>query len=223
MIRTPTRKTLTIEALLIFGALPLAISLMKPHGWMYLLLWVAAVVSWRALKREGYHLQTEWNAAALTRANLTRIVRRFALCALSMLFFTWWMIPGHLFSLPRDRPGVWVMVMILYPLLSVVPQEIIFRSYFLKRFAPLFPSPFQGESQGKGPLRIASAIAFGWVHIILQNWVAVAFSAVGGYFFADTYTKTKSLACACLEHALYGCYLFTIGMGYYFYHGQAVR
>ena len=45
----------------------------------------------------------------------------------------------------------------------------------------------------------------------------------GGLFFADTYAKTRSLAAVYFEHALYGCYLFTIGLGFYFYHGNAVR
>jgi hypothetical protein len=49
--------------------------------------------------------------------------------------------------------------------------------------------------------------------------VAVVFSMIGGYFFATTYTRHKSLAAAFIEHSLYGCYLFTIGLGYYFYHG----
>jgi len=129
------------------------------------------------------------------------------------------------------------MVMLLYPPLSALPQEIIFRSYFFCRFRSLFitddphPSPLpdreraaKGKAQaGEGVLIVASALAFGWVHIVLQNWVAVAFSFAGGLLFGDTYQRTHSLAATCLEHALYGCTLFTFGLGFYFYHGMAVR
>jgi membrane protease YdiL (CAAX protease family) len=130
-----------------------------------------------------------------------------------LLAFTAFMIPDHLFSL-LQKPDRWVMVIFLYPVLSALPQEIIFRSFIFRRFAPLF-TPTQ--------LSIASALAFGWAHIILMNWVAVVFSFLGGLLFTDTYRKTRSLAAVCFEHALYGCYIFTIGLGFYFYHGNAVK
>jgi len=202
-----------LEYLLVFGAVPLLISVLKPHGWIYPLLWIMGALSWRALKHYGVAWASEWNAAALNRAAVTAILWRFIPCAIALLLFTWVAIPDHLFGLPRQRPLVWVMVMLFYPLLSVVPQEIIFRSYIFRRYAPLSPAL----------LKIASACAFGCVHIVLQNWVAVTFSALGGWLFADTYAKTRSLAAVCFEHALYGCYIFTIGLGFYFYHGQAVR
>ncbi|NBX02998.1 MAG: CPBP family intramembrane metalloprotease [Alphaproteobacteria bacterium] len=213
-MKLPSRRLLITELVINFGAVPLAIALWKPHSWIYIVLWIFAALCWRILHRHGTFFRMEWNFPALTHAVIARMLLRFIPCALAMVVFTAWMIPDHLFSLPRERPRVWVMVMILYPLLSVVPQEIIFRSYFLKRFQPLF-SP--------AVLPVASAMLFGWVHIVLLNWVAVVFSTIGGYFFADTYSKTKSLACASFEHALYGCTLFTIGLGYYFYHGQAVQ
>jgi hypothetical protein len=48
------------------------------------------------------------------------------------------------------------------------------------------------------------------------------FCAIGGVFFARTYTARPSLALVVAEHALYGCFLFTLGLGHYFYHG-AIR
>jgi len=37
--------------------------------------------------------------------------------------------------------------------------------------------------------------------------------------FAARYAETGSLATSSFEHALYGCWLFTVGLGQYFYHG----
>lgn len=217
MQNSSTRRGVLTETLLSFITLPLALAFLKPHGWVYFVLWVAVLLSWRILKKTHLHydLNKDWNAGALNAATLKSMFLRFLPFAALMLAFAWVFIPDRLFSLPRERPLTWVMVMILYPLLSVVPQEFLFRSYFFKRFSLLIPNPLH--------MKLASALAFGWVHIVLHNWVAVVFSAIGGYLFADTYHKTKSLAAACLEHALYGCYIFTIGMGFYFYHGIAVR
>lgn len=212
----PKNRLLWLECLLLFGALPLGISLMKPHGWIYLMLWVAAALAWHGLSRfHGYRFRHEWNISALNRKNILFMLARLMPCAALLFLFAWFMIPDRLLSLPLQRPDRWLLVMLLYPPLSALPQEIIFRSYFFCRFAGCFKTD--------RAMLIASALAFGWVHIVLQNWVAVVFSFIGGLIFGDTYRRTHSLAAVCLEHALYGCTLFTFGLGFYFYHGMAVR
>jgi membrane protease YdiL (CAAX protease family) len=65
----------------------------------------------------------------------------------------------------------------------------------------------------------ASAAAFAFLHIIFRNWIAVALTFAGGLLFAARYAETDSLFTSSFEHTLYGCWLFTIGLGQYFYHG----
>jgi membrane protease YdiL (CAAX protease family) len=115
-------------------------------------------------------------------------------------------------ALPRMNINLWLLVIILYPLLSVYPQEIIFRSYFFHRYSSLF---------GQNLLIIAmSGLVFGIAHLFFQNWIAPVLSALGGILFARTYSKTNSLLLAVLEHAIWGDLIFTIGLGYYFYSGN---
>jgi membrane protease YdiL (CAAX protease family) len=66
---------------------------------------------------------------------------------------------------------------------------------------------------------LASAVVFAFLHIVFRNWLAVALTFVGGLLFAASYAETGSLATSSFEHALYGCWLFTVGLGQYFYHG----
>lgn len=66
---------------------------------------------------------------------------------------------------------------------------------------------------------VASAAAFAFMHIIFRNWVAVGLTFAGGLLFAARYAETSSLAASSFEHSLYGCWLFTVGLGQYFYHG----
>lgn len=66
----------------------------------------------------------------------------------------------------------------------------------------------------------ASALAFGWMHLVYGNLVAIGLTLAGGWYFADTYAKTGSLRLATLEHALYGNLLFTIGLGGFFSHSE---
>jgi membrane protease YdiL (CAAX protease family) len=122
----------------------------------------------------------------------------------------WLAAPKMLFSLIKTAPALWLLVMIFYPVLSVYPQELLYRAYFFHRFKPLF-----GEGIG---MIAASAMLFGFVHIIFGNWISIALTAAGGVLFALTYMKSGSLLLACLEHALFGDFIFTIGIGRYFYH-----
>lgn len=117
-----------------------------------------------------------------------------------------------LFSLVKRSPLLWAAVMVLYPLLSVYPQELLYRAFFFHRYQPLFGS-------GWGTL-LASALAFGFVHIIFGNWLAVALCVMGGLLFSLTYHASGSLLLACLDHALFGNFIFTIGLGRFFYHGS---
>ncbi|HET9158076.1 MAG TPA: CPBP family intramembrane glutamic endopeptidase [Myxococcaceae bacterium] len=119
--------------------------------------------------------------------------------------------PRHLFDLPRNSPWRWLLVMLLYPVLSVVPQELVFRTFFFHRYGRLFRSPWVTT--------MASAIAFSWAHIVLMNELAVLLTLVGGWLFARTYVRTRSLLATAVEHAAYGCLLFTVGLGRWFVTG----
>jgi hypothetical protein len=44
---------------------------------------------------------------------------------------------------------------------------------------------------------------------------------VGGLLFSWSYQQSGSLALTCIEHALFGNFLFTAGLGEFFYHGAA--
>jgi membrane protease YdiL (CAAX protease family) len=122
--------------------------------------------------------------------------------------------PQLLFSFLKRAPGFWALVMLLYPLVSVYPQELIYRVFFFHRYAPLF---------GSGLLMIAaSALAFGFVHIIFGNWLAVVLCIIGGFLFSLTYQHSGSLLFTCLDHAIFGNFIFTIGLGQFFYHGSRV-
>lgn len=212
------RPLLIGELLLLCVAMPLSFVYWLPTRLMFLVLWGIAVYAFLLLRRyHGLSLRKAWNAAAITKANLRPMFLRFAMAALFLGACTAVFEPERLFGLPRERPQLWIMVMVFYPLLSVFPQEMIFRVFFHARYASIFYT--------QRLMLAASAIAFGFAHVLLQNWVAVLLCTAGGLIFGATYERTKSLALVWIEHALYGCFIFTIGLGYYFYHGsvQAVQ
>lgn len=128
--------------------------------------------------------------------------------------FGWaaWSREVDLFSFPRQRPGLWLLVLMLYPLVSALAQELIFRVFIFHRYRLLFPTP--------GRMIAASAVAFSLAHFILGNWQAPALTLFGGLLFAWTYARARSLPLVALEHGLWGDWLFTLGLGRYFYGGH---
>ncbi len=155
-----------------------------------------------------------WNFAGV-RPALPGMLARFALAALALTLLLAWTRPDLMLRLPRERPGIWLMVMLGYPVVSVYAQEIAFRTFFFHRYATLIARPI--------PLIAINALAFGWAHVIMLNFYAVVFSIVGGALFARTYLSSRSTAAVCLEHALYGCFIFTIGWGWFFFGGAVGR
>jgi membrane protease YdiL (CAAX protease family) len=146
---------------------------------------------------------------AVERIQLRNVLLRFAVSLILLVAFVWVVYPANLLDIPRQRPLLWVIIMLTYPLLSVYPQEVIYRAFFFTRYASLFPSVRF--------LALASTITFGLLHIVFHNFLAVGLTLIGGWFFSDTYAGTKSLRLVCLEHTLYGMTIFTVGLGKYFY------
>ena len=137
------------------------------------------------------------------------ILIRLPVVTLAILGLVLWLRPDQLFSFPAERPFIWVAVMLLYPLLSALPQEFIYRTYFFHRYESFMSLKYS--------VIISSAIAFGYLHIIYDNWWAVGLSFAAGILFGMTYNRTRSLFWVTLEHALYGSLVFTLGLGEFFY------
>ncbi|HEY3971541.1 MAG TPA: CPBP family intramembrane glutamic endopeptidase [Candidatus Sulfotelmatobacter sp.] len=174
-------------------------------------LWVlAAYCLYRLWGDKGFDRRMLWNPGVLP-ASAAQIFAIFAGAALLVGAAVYFLAPGLLFNFVRRAPVFWALVMVLYPVLSVYPQGIVYRAFFFERYRGLFADP--------AILIMLSAIAFSFVHIIFRNPIAVGLTFVGGLLFAWRYAQTGSLFTSSFEHALYGCWMFTIGLGEYFYKG----
>ncbi len=167
-----------------------------------------------------------WTDPSFKRFRLTnvgqfkRIRRRMlillslGMCATSFAYIQLLPISPHqgesatgAFALPLETPVSWLWLLLLYPLASVIPQELIFRTYFFHRYKKIMPSK---------QLRVfVSALVFAFAHIIYDNLYAVGFSFVGGLLFASSYALTRSTFVIVVEHSLWGIWLFTLGFGRY--------
>lgn len=211
------RPLLALEYLLFYFAGPLAyFFLVSEPGLLFPALWAFCFYTLAILLLDpSFDRRTLWKFRAM-RDDLLRLLATFAILGTLLtiavaIYDSRVGGPSILFSMPRERPTLWLIIMIFYPLVSVYPQEVIWRTFVFHRYARLFPARL--------PMIAASAIAFGHAHIVFHNWLAVALCIVGGFLFARTFDRSRSTLAAWIDHALYGCLVFTIGIGRFFYSG----
>jgi len=151
-----------------------------------------------------------WNRARFKR-RLGRAVSIFIPGAATVVVALGIFRPDLLLTFPQVYPKVWIVIMVTYPFVSVYPQEVIFRAFLFHRYDAIFPKNWSKI--------VASGAAFGLAHIVFANWVAPLMTAASGVWFARTYSRTGSTLQVSIEHGLWGCFAFTIGLGWYVYSG----
>ena len=112
---------------------------------------------------------------------------------------------SDLFVAPREKLLLWIGILFFYSFFSVYPQELIYRTFYFKRYEALF--------KNKKLLLFINAIVFSLAHLFFKNTLVIVLTFLGGLLFAFTFNKTRSTVLVSIEHAIYGCWLFTVGMG----------
>lgn len=211
------RKTLllALEFCLLCIALPTTIIVFVLAKHMFMFLWGAAIycglVLWLARSEIAKDTKKLWRWDQVTWENMKPLLIRWVFACIGMTLFIYFYDPDRMLRLLIERPQFVPFLLLLYPVLSALPQEFIFCSFFFERYKRFF--------QTDRSMIIASAVVFAYAHVLFINWVAPFLSLIAGLIFASTYAKTRSLALVTIEHGLYGNFLFVIGLGWYFYGG----
>lgn len=167
------------------------------------------------LRDPGFHRGSLWNSAPLGHYAPPILELFAAAAAIGIALVLRYGSPGLFLNFPRSKPRLWGMVMMLYPILSVYPQGIVYRAFVFDRYRDLF-----GPSWA---IVLASAFAFTYVHIVFHNKLALMLTGLGGILFGIRFLQTGSLFVTSFEHSLYGCFLFTVGVGHSFHHAHALK
>ncbi|MEI6970984.1 MAG: CPBP family intramembrane glutamic endopeptidase [bacterium] len=207
MLGGPRRAYLVLEFITLFIGLPVmvAIGLSEAHLLIVpVLLFAAALCLALLLRDPSFDRSHVWNVSGL-KNDLPRLAVMLA-CTTLLLVATVMLTAAESFmDLPLNHPVIWLLILLFYPVISVPPQELIYRVFLFHRYRELLTSP---------AMRIAaSALVFCLAHLVFANILALILTLGGGLLFAYTYHRTQSLAAVSLEHALYGCLAFTVGIG----------
>ena len=158
----------------------------------------------------GFHWREIIDFRGLGR-HLPLILISMIACAIVTFGLTLALVPERLLSFPRYAPDRFMLVIALYPFLSVLGQEIAYRLLFFRRYRVLFPNDATAI--------FASAFVFALAHAFFVNWVAIMLSFAGGLVFAWAYARTSSFPLIWILHSVAGQILFASGLGVFFYHG----
>ena len=207
------RATLWVEFIGLFGIVPVAVALLLPPQAMLPVLFVFTALgawllqrtpgfAWSDLRR-GWHQVRPWPVLALAAVTLT--------VSLGVLHIT---APGAAFGLLRHRPLMLAAILFIYPLLSALPQEVIFRPLFFRRYGRILPG---------GAALCMNAAVFSLAHLMYWSVIVAAMTFFGGLAFGWAYVRRDSFPLAVVLHSVAGCVLFTAGLGIYFYSGNVQR
>lgn len=204
---------LIAEFLILFWVLPICAYIFR-HSLRHLVIPALVVLGSFCLitlvNDRTFNRSKLWNSGNIRR-HLRDMLFIFVPLSLITTVVFWIIQPEIFLSLPMNKTKMWLALMVIYPILSVYPQEIIFRAFFFHRYSSIFKSTMA--------MILASSLCFGIAHLFFGNWVAPVCTFFASFLFSYTYAKTSSTLLVSLEHALWGNFAFTVGIGWYFYSG----
>lgn len=207
-----SRRWLWIEFVALYVGAPLLIALFLPPQMLFRALLLVTLVGLVLLWRTGGF---DWRSLLRGKRMPWREIAGIAIGTLILGTLILGLTrPEATFVLLRSRPEFMLLIWLLYPLLSALPQELVFRPLFFHRYGALLPP-------GKAAIGL-NAVLFSFAHLMYWSWIVTALTFVGGWFFARAYLR-HGFPAAWILHAVAGNVLFAVGMGYYFYSGNVVR
>jgi membrane protease YdiL (CAAX protease family) len=198
-----------LEFTLIFILLPILGFSLRHHlaNWLFPALIILMSVCGMLLLSDPHFKRFRLTSLGQFSAVKKRLFSFFFLGALFSGMFYGIIHQENWFSLPRNSFNDWLLLLLLYPVLSVIPQELIFRTYFFHRYKHIMPN--------KSVRIIVSATVFALAHIVYANLIAVGLAFLGGLLFSYTYAQSRSTFVCVIEHSLWGIWMFTLGVGSY--------
>ena len=192
------------EFFLLFVALPVSLVLeYSPYVKAGLVLTGFIYIIWILLKveKQEFKINKLLNWKLFWQRTLVLLII-ISILTTAYVYFT---DASNLFIVVRTKPFMWIIIVLVYSLLSVYPQELIYRTFFFLRYESLFKDPKM--------FTFINAIVFCLAHLLFKGTLVLILTFLGGILFAWTFQRTRSTLLVSIEHAIYGSWLFTVGMG----------
>ncbi len=200
---------LAVEFSVLFFGIPLVLFLIKRISLPSVFLVPVLVGVFFLLRRKTDFTWKELVYFRIGRRQLIRDGIILLCCAACLVILVLVMVPAQFLNLPRNNPWIWLALGAFYPVFSAYPQEILYRTFIFRRYVRLFPvNRF---------IIMASGVSFSFVHILYYHPISMILTLIGGIYLASSYARTRSVLYTALLHAALGMFVFTVGLGEYFW------
>ncbi|WP_412565384.1 CPBP family intramembrane glutamic endopeptidase [Thalassobius sp. MITS945101] len=212
--RPATLSRLKAEFVLFYLIAPLLIALVLPPTMMFVALFTLTAVGLALLNgTEGF----EWRELLggvdqLYFVELLAFAGGMLILCLAVVYTA---APDAAFLLLKTEPGLMLAIAVFYPVASALPQEVVFRPLYFRRYGTFLPG-------GRAGLLLNAAL-FSLAHLMYWSWVVALMTFAGGVIFAWAYEVRRSFVLAVVLHSLAGIVIFAVGLGIYFYSGNVQR
>mgnify|MGYP001628287029 FL=1 len=163
----PERRRLWVEFLAFFVTAPVLIAVLLPASAMFpalfaftalglLLLHITPGFSWAELR---------WNWRGWDWRELLAFAVFMTLLSVTLIYA---MRPSSAFQLVREQPQLLAFIWIGYPLVSALPQELLFRPLFFRRYRPILPPGLAGRGLNAAVFSLAHLMYWSWVVALLK-------------------------------------------------------
>lgn len=214
-VTTRDRPRLYLEFALFYVAAPLVMAVLLPPNWLFpvlggvtiiglVLLAVTPGFKWRELLHGAGRMS--WRLIGGTV--IGTLIIGYVIVSLTYPEARWF--------LPRHNPALMAMIALLYPFLSALPQEIVFRPLFFRRYEAILPKRPEAAI-------LLNAAVFSFAHLMYWSWIVAAMTFAGGLVFATSYRLRGNFPEAVVAHSLAGIAIFALGLGVFFYSGNVTR
>ncbi|MEM7438277.1 MAG: CPBP family intramembrane glutamic endopeptidase [Pseudomonadota bacterium] len=205
----PSKILLAVECFVLFVGVPVVLAVFLEPSAMYPVLTVAGVAGLALLHfTPGF----SWR-------ELLGPIRVFPVIAFGVLTFAaasvlcWLILPDRFWFLIQTQPQILLIIALFYPPLLVLPQEIVYRPLFYRRYGPLFP--------GQSAIWV-NAVLFSLGHLMYWHWAVLLLTFVGSFVFSWAYLQDRGFMQTMALHSIAGFAVFASGLGWLFFTGGNV-
>lgn len=197
---------LHIEHFLLFVLFPLSLAVnYSLYIKLTLGLLAFSYVIWLTVKHQYFKAKKTTISVNEKRIFLKQLAIKFLIIIISTTIITLVFYQDNLFNAIKQNPLKYIIFLGVYIIFSVVPQEFVYRKFYFLRYQSIF--------QNKWKLILINSFVFSLCHLFFENLLVMIITLIGGVVFSLSYYKLQSFKLICLEHSLYGSWLYTIGLG----------